>query len=96
MTLDDLRQQYREQILVLAEQYKAENVRVFGSVARGEAAPGSDIDILVHFKQGASLLDESGLEIAIGDLLHQSVDVVGDDSLHPAFQHRINAEAVTL
>lgn len=96
MLLDQLRRQYREQILALAEQYKAENVRVFGSVARGEEKPGSDVDILVHFKPGASLLDESGLEIALGDMLGRRVDLIGDTAIKDLLRENILNGAVPL
>lgn len=96
MLLDQLRQQYRTQILALAEQYKAENVRVFGSVARGEAGPESDVDILVHFKPGASLLDEAGLEIALGDMLGCKVDLIGDAAIKDMLRDNILGGAVPL
>lgn len=96
MLLNELREHYRAQILDLAARYKAENVRVFGSVARGEEKSESDVDILVHFQPGASLLDLTGLNHAMEDLLHKEVDVISDRSLHPAFHERILAEAVPL
>jgi hypothetical protein len=59
-TLDSLRQ-HRDDILRLAAKYGASNVRVFGSVARGDATPESDVDLLVTFREGSSLYDLSGL-----------------------------------
>jgi predicted nucleotidyltransferase len=96
MRLEELRHNYRDAILTLAARYKAENVRVFGSVARGEAHSASDIDILVHFKPGASLLDEAGLDNELKQLLGGRVDVVGDDVLRDEFRSFILSDAVPL
>ena len=94
MQLNELRN-HRTAILQLAEKYHAEDVRVFGSVARGEPHP-HDIDLLVHFKPGASLLDEVGLDIALNQLLGEKVDIIGDDVVRPEFMPFIDAEAVAL
>ena len=56
--------------------HHAASPRVFGSVARGDDQPGSDVDLLVDFTDEASLLDEVGLRLALADLLQVSVDVV--------------------
>lgn len=96
MKLEYLRKHYREQILALAEKYKAEEVRIFGSVARGDARPESDVDILVKFKVGASLLDESGLNRSLENILGVHVDLLGDDAIHPAFRRHILSESVAL
>src|ERR1700684_304162 len=63
MTLEELRSKYRERVLDLARKRGAHNVRVFGSMARGEQRPGSDVDFLVDFEPGRSLLDLTGLWI---------------------------------
>ena len=95
-TLDDLRAR-RDEILVLARRYKADNVRVFGSVARGEATPDSDIDLLVTFQDGASLYDMSGLWQDLAELLGRSVDVVSDHpKMRERFRKRILRDAVSL
>lgn len=62
----------RDAALVLAEGNKAIDVRVFGSIARQEDTPDSDIDILVRFREGASLLDQSNLAIQLGEFLGPS------------------------
>lgn len=76
-TLADLRAR-RDEILALAARYGASNVRVFGSVARGDATPDSDIDLLVNFGEGASLYDLSGLRQALTELLDCPVDITED------------------
>jgi predicted nucleotidyltransferase len=77
-TLDDLRAK-RNEILRLAEQYGATNVRVFGSVARGDARSNSDIDFLVDFPRNRSIFDLVGLWQALTDLLGCEVDLVVEE-----------------
>ncbi|MES2962010.1 MAG: nucleotidyltransferase family protein [Pseudomonadota bacterium] len=96
MNIETLRTKYRNSILQIADKYKAENVRVFGSVARGENNDKSDIDLLVHFKEGASLLDESGLDIDLTELLGCKVDVISDRSIRDEFKPFILKEAQEL
>ncbi len=86
----------REEILRIAAQYGASNIRVFGSVVRGEAGEGSDLDILVHLEDDRSLLDHIALMHELEDLLHSSVDVVNERALHPEIRDEVLAEAVAL
>jgi predicted nucleotidyltransferase len=86
-TLEMLRAR-RDEILALAKRYGAYNVRVFGSVARGDATPESDIDFLVNFQDGASLYDLSGLRLDLIALLGCQVDVTED---HPHMKERFRA-----
>ena len=95
MTLDTLRAK-RKEILDLADRHKAEQVRVFGSVARGEATARSDVDLLVHFRSGASLLDLIGLQQEASDLMQARVDIVSDDVISPYLVNRILGEAIPL
>ena len=92
MTID----RNREAILRIAAQHGARNVRVFGSVARGDDRANSDVDLLVEMGDDRSLLDLVGLEQDLGELLERHVDVLTDDSIHPALRARITAEARTL
>jgi len=94
--LDDLRVM-RDQIIALAARHRASNVRVFGSVARGDATPDSDIDFLVTFEDGASLYDLSGLWQDLQELIGHSVDVVSDHAgLRDRFRQRITRDVVAL
>jgi predicted nucleotidyltransferase len=95
MSLDDLRSR-RHEILSLAAHHGARNVRVFGSVARGDDRPGSDIDLLVEVERGRSLLDVIGLEQDLADLLGRRVDLLTDDGLSPYLRQRIISEATSL
>jgi len=69
---------------------------VFGSVARGEATDSSDVDFLVEFEDGRSLLDLAGLRLDLADELNRDVDVATPNSLHPRLRHRILEELVPL
>jgi predicted nucleotidyltransferase len=76
--------------------HHAVDPRIFGSVARGDDVPGSDVDLLVDFTDEASLLDEIGLRLALIDLLQVEVDVVGADTLKGQVRERVLREAVAV
>lgn len=96
MPLDELLRVKREEILQTARKYGASNVRVFGSVARGEADEKSDIDLLIDLEKGRSLLDLAGLLVDLEELLGCKVDVVPEDSLRQRIRDRVLKEAVAL
>ena len=83
----------REEILRIAAKHGAHNVRVFGSVARGEAGENSDIDLLVELEEGRSLLDQAGLVLDLEELLGRKVDVVTEQGLYWLLRRRILKEA---
>ncbi|MFQ3647107.1 MAG: nucleotidyltransferase family protein [Anaerolinea sp.] len=87
---------HRVEILALAERYGAYNVRVFGSVARGEAHPASDIDLLVNFRAGTSLFELSGLWQDLQDLLGYDVNIVSENGLKARFHQIIAQDIVPL
>ena len=86
----------REDINRIAAAHGARNVRVFGSVGRGEASSSSDLDLLVDMSEGRSLLDLVALGDDLEDALGVVVDVVTEKSLSPYLRDRILAEAVAL
>lgn len=86
----------RRKILEIAAHYGASNVRVFGSVARGEADESSDIDFLVNLAPDRSLLDLGGLLYELHQMLGVEVDVVAEEGLRPKFRERVLTEAVNL
>jgi uncharacterized protein len=96
MNLEDLLKTYRNEILQIASRYGATNVRVFGSVARGESDSFSDIDLLVEFEPGTTLLDHAGLELDLETFLGIKVDVVSDNGLRERVRERVLREAVAL
>lgn len=89
-------ERHRAAMREMVSRHRANAPRLFGSVARGEDEPGSDIDLLVDFADDASLFDEIGLRLDLSDLLGVDVDVVGSESLREPFRHRILTDAVPL
>ncbi len=73
----------REEVLACLARHRAANPRVFGSVARGEEAEGSDVDLLVDFDDDASLFDAFELQDALEGMLHRRVEVATAAGLHP-------------
>jgi hypothetical protein len=88
----DLHRQ-RQDILRIAARHGARNVRLFGSVARGDDGASSDLDVLVDMEPERSLLDLVGLGQDLEELLDRRVDVITENSVHPAHRQRILAEA---
>ncbi len=96
MLLDTLKAQ-RHAILALGRQYGARHVRVFGSVARGEDRPDSDIDFLVDFPRGYDLFEQRlPLMDDLADLLGRRVEVVPEHELSPHIRTRVLREAIDL
>lgn len=91
-----LLQNRRNDILRLAAQYGARNIRVFGSVARGEARADSDIDFLVEMEPGRSLFDLGAFLVALQSALGVSVDVVTEKGLRPRIRETVLQEAMPL
>ena len=86
----------RTDILRLADRHGATEVRIFGSVARGEAGPDSDVDLLVKMAPERSLLDHVALWQDLEDLLGRKVDLVSEKALHRLMRDQILKEAVPL
>jgi predicted nucleotidyltransferase len=96
MGIEELLREKRDEILQVAARHGASNVRIFGSVARGEADAQSDIDFLVELERGRSLLDHAALMIDLESLLGRRVDVATERGLRPRIRERILEEAVRL
>jgi uncharacterized protein len=94
MTLAQLPGDKRQDSLRLAAQHGARNVRVFGSLARGEAQPDSDVDILVMLEPERSLLDLVALKQDLEDLLGCKVDVVTEAAVSPYIRPQVLRDAV--
>jgi len=95
MGIEELRAR-REEILRVAARRGALHVRVFGSIARGDADERSDVDFLVDLEQGRSLLDLGGLLMDLQGLLGRPVDVVTEKGLKTRIRNRVLEEAVPL
>ena len=86
----------REEIKRIAEKHGATNVRVFGSVARGDAGPDSDVDLLVEAGPVTTSWFPGGLIVDLEDLLGRSVDVVTDAALREELRPYILSDAIAL
>jgi predicted nucleotidyltransferase len=93
LNLPELIKQYRESILEIAYLYKAKDIKVFGSVARGDYDENSDIDFLVSFSDEAGLYDLIGLKQALQELFNCSVDIATPNSLKTRIKERVLKEA---
>ena len=96
MTARDTLKRHRTDVLKLAAQYGATDIRVFGSVARGDADDSSDIDLLVRMAPGRSVFDIGGLLMDLQDLLGRRVDVVTERGLRPRIREQVLREAVPI
>ena len=96
MKIEKLLKEKRHAVMGLTAKHGARNPRIFGSVARGEMGPESDIDLLVKMEDGRSLLDLSALALDLKDLLGVKVDVVSEDGLYWLLRRRILKEAKPL
>ena len=87
---------HRAEILALADRHGVRDVRVFGSMARGDADDASDVDLLVSLSSGRTGLALGALLMDVQGLLNRRVEVVTENSLHPEIRNRILKEAQTL
>lgn len=95
MTLAELRQ-YREHIEAIASEHGVVAIRVFGSVARGDAGERSDVDLLVELEQGRGLFDLGAFLTEVQELVGESVDVVTPNGLRSRIRDRVVQESVAL
>lgn len=86
----------REEILRVVMAHGAMQVRLIGSVARSEARPDSDVDLLVKWREGTSLLDQAALKLEIENLLGRRVDIASDGWVKPSIRESVYRDAVAL
>jgi hypothetical protein len=96
MGIDKTLREKRDQILAIAKQHGARNVRVFGSLARGEGKRDSDLDVLLELEPGRSLLDIVAIKQDLEDLLNTKVDVVTETAVSPYIRDQILRQAISL
>jgi hypothetical protein len=95
LTKDDIFKR-RDEIIAVASRYGASDIRIFGSVARGDASENSDLDLVVRLEPGRSLFDQGGLLMDLRELLGIKVDVVSEGALTGRFGQIVRKEAVPL
>jgi predicted nucleotidyltransferase len=96
MSIRQLLKSKRAEILQIAARHGARKVRIFGSVARGEARRGSDVDFLVDMEEGRSLLDHAALILDLERLLKRSVDVASEEGLRPPVRREVLKDAIVI
>jgi len=96
MAVGKLIEEKRDEIIRIAAERGADNVRLFGSAARGEAGPSGDVDFLVDMKRDHSPWFPAGLTLDLEDLLGRRVHVVTREALHPYIRDRILKDSVPL
>jgi len=96
MGIEELLKAKRDEILRIAAEHGARQIRIFGSVVRGEADENSDIDLLVDLEPGKNLLDLGELQMDLQDLLDWKVDLVTEKGLRERIRKRVLEEAVPL
>jgi uncharacterized protein len=94
--IKSLLKEKRNEIMHVASRYGAINIRVFGSVARGDSDEKSDIDFLVEMKPGHGLFDMGGMLMDLQTLLGRTVDVITPQGIKPRIRNRILREAIEL
>ncbi len=94
--IEDVIGDKREAILRLAAEHGASNVRVFGSVARGEARPDSDVDFIMSFDDHTSIFELVGLWLELKELLEREVDLIADHPSGGSIMQAARKEAVPL
>ena len=95
-TVGDTIREKRGAIIRIAGRHGATEVRLIGSVARGEARPDSDVDLLVTWSEGTSLLDHAALMLELEKLLGRKVDIASDGWVKPAIQESVYRDAIAL
>jgi predicted nucleotidyltransferase len=93
--IDTIREN-RDAILRIASKHGAIEVRLIGSVARGQARPDSDVDFLVTWREGTSLLDQAALMVELEKLLGRKVDIASDGWVKPSIRESVYRDAIAL
>lgn len=96
MMIGDTIREKRDAIVRIAAKHGATQVRLIGSVARGEARPDSDVDLLVTWSEGTSLLDQAALMLELERLLGRKVDIASDGWVRPSIRESVYRDAVAL
>lgn len=94
--MDPLIQAHRQELLSLVRKYGVGRLLVFGSMARGDASPQSDVDLLVESASQLSGFELGAMQMDAQDILGRKVDLVTQNAIHPLLQDRVMKEAVPI
>ena len=96
LTVGETIREKREAIVRIAARHGATQVRLIGSVARGDARPDSGVDLLVTWSEGTSLLDQAALMLELESLLGRKVDIASDGWVKPSIRESVYRDAIAL
>lgn len=96
ISIDRIIHEKRDAIVRIAAKHGATNVRLIGSFARGEGRNNSDVDLLVDWKDGTSLLDQAALMLELETLLGRKVDIASDGWIEPSIRESVYRDAIPL
>lgn len=96
MNLQELKENYKSEIMSVASKYGVSDIRVFGSVARGDAHDDSDIDLMAKFPEKFSLLDLVRLERDLSEIVNRKVEVAEEGYINPLIEDYVNQDLVSL
>ncbi len=91
-----LTEEIKNKIILILAKHNIRKILVFGSYARNEAKPNSDLDLIVEFPEGTSLLDHIGIEFELSETLNMKIDLLSQNGISPYIKNQIMKEAVVI
>ena len=91
-----LKEEIKEKIISILVKHGIKRILVFGSYARNEATPKSDLDLIVDFPEGTSLLDHVGIEIELSEALNMKIDLLSRNGISPYIKDHVLKEAIVI
>ena len=91
-----LKEEIKEKIISILVKHGIKRILVFGSYARNEAKPTSDLDLIVDFPEGTSLLDHVGIEIELSEALNMKIDLLSRNGISPYIKDHVLKEAIVI
>ncbi len=91
-----IKEEIKEKIISILVKHGIKRILVFGSYARNEATPKSDLDLIVDFPEGTSLLDHVGIEIELSEALNMKIDLLSQNGISPYIKDHVLKEAIVI
>ncbi len=92
----ELNEEIKKKIISILIKHGIKKILVFGSYARNEATPKSDLDLIVEFPEGTSLLDHVGIEIELSEALNMKIDLLSRNGISPYIKNQVLKEAIVI